>query len=64
MLQRLPDPVNPAVGMALRQVSDEDLALLRKIVIDRDAGVFRIHSPLELVAVVAFETALNECEGG
>ena len=64
MLQRLPDPASRANSLALQQISDEDLALLRKIVIDRDAGVFRIHSPLELVAVVAFETALNECEGG
>jgi hypothetical protein len=41
MLPRLPDSGNPAVGPALRQISDEDLALLRKIVSDREAGVGR-----------------------
>jgi hypothetical protein len=58
MLQGLPDPVDPTVGLALRQVSDEDLALLRKIVSDREVGVCRPPSPRELVAITAYETAL------
>jgi hypothetical protein len=58
MLQRLPDPLNPVVGLALRQVSDEDLALLRKIVSEREVGVCRPPSPRELVAIAAYETAL------
>ena len=64
MFERLPDPVDPAVGLALRQVSDEDLALLRKIVSDREVGVCRPPSPRELVAIAAYETALANVRGG
>lgn len=61
--QRPPDPLDPIVCLALRQISDEDLALLRKIVIDRDAGLYRPFSPQEFVALAAWETALAKVEG-
>jgi hypothetical protein len=64
MLQRLPDPVNRASSLALQQISDEDLALLRKIVSDRVAGVCRPPSPRELEAIAAYETALANVKDG
>jgi len=64
MWQRLPDPVNPAVGLALRQISDEDLALLKKMVSDREAGVYRPPSPRESAAIAAYEKALKNVKDG
>jgi hypothetical protein len=55
MLQRLPDPASRASSLALQQISDEDLALLRKIVSDRVAGVCRRPS---------YETALANVKDG
>ncbi len=59
MLQQPPDQVGPAIqaiDLALRQISDEDLASLRAAV--RDQGTGRPFSPRELEAITAFETAL------
>ena len=65
MLQRLPDPVDPTTGLALQQISDEDLALLIEIAKDQEAGVCRPPpSPRELVAIAAYETALANVRGG
>jgi hypothetical protein len=64
MLQRLPDPVDPTVDLALRQISDEDLALLVVVVSDQEAGICRTLSPRELVAVAAYETAFANVKEG
>ena len=56
-LRRIPDPVDPTIGLALRQISDEDLAMLVAVVSDREASVCRTLSPSELLAVAAYETA-------
>jgi hypothetical protein len=61
--QRLPDPLDPVVGLALRQSSDEDLALLRKMVTDRNASICRPFSRQESAALAAWETALADVQG-
>jgi hypothetical protein len=38
-LQRPPDSVDPAIGLALMQISDEDLAVLDVVFTDHNAGV-------------------------
>ena len=38
MLQRVADPVDPTTGLALQQISDEDLALLIEIAKAQEAG--------------------------
>jgi hypothetical protein len=64
MLQQpLPDPLDPVVGLALRQISDEDLALLKKMVTDRDAGILGPFSVQESAALAAWETALANIQG-
>jgi hypothetical protein len=64
MFKRLPDPLDPTVCLALRRISDEDLALLRKIVTDRNAGICGPFSPQEFAALVAWEAALANVEEG
>jgi hypothetical protein len=65
MLRRLPDPVDPTTGLALRQISDEDLALLIAIAEDQEAGICRPPpSPRELEAITAYETAMAKARDG
>jgi hypothetical protein len=64
MLRHPPDPVDPTKGLALEQISDEELALLIAITKDQEAGVCRPPSPRELEAIAAYESALANVRGG
>jgi hypothetical protein len=64
LFQHRPDPVDPIIGLALRQISDEVLALLISVAIDQDAGVYRTLSQSESAAVAAYEAALANANDG
>jgi hypothetical protein len=64
MLRRIPDLADPAVDLALRQISDEELVLLTRVVRDQEAGICRPPSPTESVAIAAYETALANVRDG
>ena len=57
--QQRPDPIDPIIGLVLRETSDQDLELLIRVVRDRDAGPDRTLSQEELAAVAAYEASLD-----
>jgi hypothetical protein len=57
MFQRAADPVDPARALALREISNEDLALLIDLGTDHEAGLCRPPSQQESAAVAALEAA-------
>ena len=60
-LQDVPDHHSLMTSVALQQLSDEHLLLLRNVVIDRNRGSSAPLSPAESGAVLAYESALGSC---
>jgi hypothetical protein len=62
--QRPPDSFDPIKILALEQMTDENLELLRIVVHDREGGLYRTLSQSESAAVAAYRAALDLIRAG